>query len=241
MLATLQLRCLTILALLAVGGCAAHLESPEAVTNVDVDRYQFGLDQDCRDAGAKHGQSPSEIDAFCNCVFDTLNRDLSRSDWNRAVFFYLNGNEHDEERVMAPFLKKVIACRALALPASVAGDFAPSPPPLVGRWQWTRPVDECKDVYTFRRDGTARIESGNARSENTYTLSTAPEASGRQKISLTTTEYLKGLNCDGSAVDTTGTAATVYVRLGVRNSRLMVCKSASGLDCIGPLKRNGGP
>lgn len=233
------------LAALMLAGCATSppaVESPESVTDFDIDRYQFGMDRDCRDEGAKRGETASTIDAFCNCVFLTLQRNFTRSDWRRAVYFAMSGRERDEYEVLAPVMSTVGACRAL--PPPPGGVSLSSTPPgasLVGSWEWWRPADKCREVYTFREDGTARIESGNERTENTYVLSDKPEPSGRLKLTLTTTKYLSGRNCDGSVQDVTGKTQSLYVLFGPENRMLAVCKSVADLDCIGPLKKTASP
>jgi hypothetical protein len=231
-------RSLIVLAPLALAGCASTLKSPDAVTQADIDRYQFGLYRDCQEAGAKHGQPQLRIDVFCNCAFETLKQNLSRSDWNRAVYYYLNGRDRDELQVISPIMAKVAMCRALPLPEP-EGSAAVSqgPPSLVGRWGWTNPIDNCRETYTFRGNGTVRIESGNERTENTYRLSDTPETTGRIKITLTTTEYIGGMTCAGSSEDTTGKTITRYVLFGPENEMLAVCKSVADLDCVGPLDK----
>ncbi len=232
-------------ALFALAGCASSpvaVDSPQSVTQFDIDRYQFGMDRDCRDEGAKRGEAPPTVDAFCNCVYLTLQRNLSQSDWRRAVYFSLNGRERDEYQVLAPVMSTVGACRALPPPpggGSLSSESVASS--LVGNWQWVRPTDECREVYTFRGDGTARVESGNERTENTYVLADKPEPSGRVKLTLTTTKYLSGRNCEGLVQDVTGRTLSLYVLFGPENRMLAVCKSVADLDCIGPLKRSDAP
>ena len=234
-------RGLVVTALFALAGCAstpAGLDSPQSVTQFDIDRYQFGLDRNCRDEGAKRGEAPAMVDAFCNCVYLTLQRNLTSSDWRRAIYFYLNGRERDEYDVLAPVMSTVSACRALPPPPGGGSlTSATSSAALVGSWEWLRPGDECKEAYTFRGDGTARVESGNERTENNYVLSDDPEPSGRVKLTLTTTKYLSGRNCDGLLQDVTGRTLVTYVLFGPEKRMLAVCKSVSDLDCIGPLKK----
>lgn len=232
-------------ALVVLAGCAttpSAPESPESVTDFDIDRYQFGMDRDCRDEGARRGEAASTVDAFCNCVFLTLQHNLTRSDWRRAIYFSMSGRERDEYEVLAPVMSTVGACRALPPPPG-GGSLTSAPPgaSLVGSWQWWRPADKCREVYTFHEDGTARIESGNERTENTYVLSDKPEPSGRVKLTLTTTKYLSGRNCEGSVQDVTGRTQSLYVLFGPENQMLAVCKSVADLDCIGPLKKTTTP
>lgn len=229
-------RSLIFLALLAIAGCASTLKSPDAVTQADIDRYQFGLYRDCQEAGAQRGQPQLRIDVFCNCAYETLNQNLSRSDWKRAVYYYLNGRDREELQVISPIMEKAAMCRALPLPEE-SGAVPQGPPSLVGRWGWTNPIDNCKETYTFRADGTVRIESGNERTENTYQLSDRPETSGRIKMTLTTTKYIRGLTCAGTSEDTTGKTVTRYVLFGPENEMLAVCKSVTDLDCTGPLEK----
>lgn len=238
----LSFRALSVFAPFVLAACAASsvaLGSPESVSDFDVDRYQFGMDRDCRDEGTKRGESASTVDAFCNCVYLTLQRNLTRSDWRRAVYLYLNGREREEYQVLAPVMSTVGACRALPPPPE-GGSLAltTNAASLVGSWEWFGPANQCREVYTFRENGTARVESGNERTENTYLLSDKPEPSGRVKLTLTATKYFSGRNCEGLQQDATDRTLTLYVLFGPEKRMLAVCKSAADLDCIGPLKKS---
>lgn len=222
-----------------LGGCASKAaRTPADITEAEVARYRFGLDQECRAAGRLRGETPASIVQFCDCVYETLQHNARGEEWRRLVHLNDNGQADEERRALAPLTVGVAACRDKPLAQTAASAASASPgAALVGLWAWKRPFDGCREAFEFRDNGTVRIERGHERTENTYVVAAAPEASGRYKVSLAATLLASGLTCDGTFRDEEERNAPLFILFGYRNEALAVCDSAEGADCTGPLQR----
>ena len=114
---------------------------------------------------------------------------------------------------------------------------APSlpPPSILGSWTWTRPDNNCVEVYTYRADGTAKVVSGEQIVEETYVLSAAPEASGRYKLTANVLKDSHGRQCGDSRRDETGRTFVTYVKF-LSDGDILKCYDPSGPRCFGPLR-----
>jgi len=228
-----------VVALLAssLAGCAATIpHAPSDVSSAEIERYRFGMYQECQAAGDLRGEAVLAARAFCDCVYDTLSRNVSADAWRKLVFLNLNGRAQEERAALAPVLGGVSLCRTTMAPASATPHFEPTAA-LEGIWAWKRPFDDCHESFEFRGDGTARFERGDERTENTYRVAAAPEAGGRYRVNIAPTWFAFGVTCDGSFRDEGERRAPVYVLFGARLETLAVCDSADGADCVGPLRR----
>jgi hypothetical protein len=232
---------LTGLILLGVCGCTSAPRSPADLSDADVDRYRFGLYRDCVEAGTARIEPPSVTDAICDCVYEELEGQVGEGEWRQATFLFLSGREDEERRLLMPFLRQAAACHRLAAVETPGSGTGPAPADrLVGRWAWTRPIAHCRETYEFRSGGTVRMERGDERTENTYVVVPVPEASGRYQVSIATTWYAAGADCDGVVRDVADRKLTLHVLFGPRSEMLAVCKSAADPDCDGPLRRTLG-
>jgi hypothetical protein len=222
-----------------LGACATKTPRTAAdISEIEIARYRFGMDQECRAAGRLHGETAASIEEFCNCAYDTLERNGRPDDWRRLVFLNDNGQGDEERRALAPLLAGVSACRLQRAASAAAAEAAASPAAaLVGLWAWKRPFDGCKEAFEFRDNGTVRIERNNERTESAYAVASAPETSGRLKVSLTVTRAELGTDCNGMFRGTDERSAPLFILFGYRNKMLAVCESADGEDCAGPLQR----
>lgn len=220
-----------------LAGCAATMpRTPADVSSLEVERYRFGMYQECLAAGAVRGASAAAARAFCDCVDDVLSRNVDEAAWRRLVLLNEEGRSQEERQALAPMLAGVSLCRAAVAPAGAAPNVAPASG-IQGVWTWTRPFDGCKETFEFRANGTARFERGDERTDYDYRLAAAPEASGRYRVDIAPTWSAPGETCDGGFRDASERKAPVYVLFGARFESLAVCDSASGEDCAGPLHR----
>jgi hypothetical protein len=49
---------------------------------------------------------------------------------------------------------------------------------IVGKWTWTRADNACTELYDYRPDGTLHVQSGEEKTDNTYSISFSPEDNG---------------------------------------------------------------
>jgi hypothetical protein len=113
-----------LLACLFSAPVAAQKE-PAEVTDKEIAKYKALADTSCREAGAKQGDPKEKIDAFCGCLLTTLNKSLTRPEWQQAYFYSIKGQTKEEMAVLGPHLKNVAACR----PAPEAQPEAQATPP----------------------------------------------------------------------------------------------------------------
>jgi hypothetical protein len=113
-----------LLACLFSAPVAAQKE-PSEVTDKEIAKYKALADTSCREAGAKQGDPKEKIDAFCGCLLTTLNKSLTRPEWQQAYFYSIKGQTKEEMAVLGPHLKNVAACR----PAPEAQPEAQATPP----------------------------------------------------------------------------------------------------------------
>ncbi len=228
-----------LLLFLLVPLAASALSSPDEVTARDVETYKYGIDKGCRNQGAKRKDSGKEIDIVCGCALEALNATLTFKDWQEA--YYADRKKQDQVEAKAlqqsgPAMKACVAKarQAERPPSAKAGQPAPS---LLGTWEWRLQNTGCREAYTFLPAGVLTVTSGAEKTDNTYELSSTPEASGRYKLVTKVTKDYGGQDCSKSSADRTGKSTTFYLVFNVDSSVMGMCFSETGLDCMGPLKK----
>jgi hypothetical protein len=135
--------------------------------------------------------------------------------------------------MMRIFLAAPLSLIVLTSTFAIANENAPHP--IVGQWEWTN--KNCVEKYTYRKDGTALVESGEDRNEDKYEISGTPEGNNRHRLKVTTVRDSAGKDCSGSVSDSTGESATVFVEFGSSYTQMLVCLDANSYKCFGPLRR----
>ena len=126
---------------------------------------------------------------------------------------------------------------ALVTAAAEAASPKAAPHPIVGKWEWTRPENACKEVYDFRSDGTAHIVSGAEVTDNTYTITRTPDESRFYRLKLKVTKDHGGKDCGDRDEDNTGEENTIYIYINPERTMHVICIAAAFDTCYGPLKR----
>jgi hypothetical protein len=129
----------------------------------------------------------------------------------------------------------VIAVTASFL--SMAQTPVPSAHPLVGKWQWTRPENNCTEVYDFRPDGTVPVISGSEKTDNTYAVAGSPDKNGFYRLTMKTTKDYGGKDCADDSSDNTGQESTNYIFFDPSKTMHIVCVEPKAERCYGPLRR----
>jgi hypothetical protein len=109
--------------------------------------------------------------------------------------------------------------------------------PLLGQWQWTDARNGCTEVYDFRPDGTAPVVSGDERTDNTYTVSEAPESTGFYTLTLFTVKDHGGKDCGNDETDNTSMENVVYLLFEPNLTEFIICTEPKVEACFGPLRR----
>ena len=131
-----------------------------------------------------------------------------------------------------------LASAASALVATAAAqERPPSGHPLVGTWQWTHKESNCTEVYEFRADGTAFIESRDERTDNTFTVAAEPDANGFYRVVLRTTKDHGGQDCVNDVANNTGLESINYNLFTPDRTQMLICYEPTRSACFGPLRR----
>ena len=114
---------------------------------------------------------------------------------------------------------------------------AQEPPSIVGKWTFTDPRNGCKETYDFRADGTATARSGTEKTEDTYSMTSEPDANGYYALTITTVKDYGGKDCGESEDDNTGQKSTVYLRFHPTGNAYIFCYTPAFERCFGPYKK----
>ena len=120
----MKLRFSAVLLACVFSASAFAQKEPAEVTDGEIAKYKVAAETECRVGAAGKGD-PADIAAFCSCLFASLDKTMTRPEWQQ-VYFYANGGEGARARqVLDPHLKKT-ECRpqgaAKAAPAAPAAD-----------------------------------------------------------------------------------------------------------------------
>jgi hypothetical protein len=136
-----------------------------------------------------------------------------------------------------PALALVVALSASAVAAPGTIVRPPVGHPLLGKWQWTRVVNKCTEVYEYKEDGTAPVSSGTERTENTYTVASDPDPNGFYRMTIRTTKDYGGKDCGDDTSDSTGMESENFLLFSPDRNQYLACVEPKLEKCFGPLRR----
>ena len=84
---------------------------PSEVTDGEIARYKETAQAACRESGMARGDPQTGINAFCNCVLETLSKSMKRTEWQQAYFYSLKKQQPEEQAVYAPHRASLEGCR----------------------------------------------------------------------------------------------------------------------------------
>jgi hypothetical protein len=95
---------------IASSGCAP--QSPTDVTDMQIALYQKNILQGCQKGGRQRGGDPRNVDAFCDCVVETMKVRVSHVDWQRAYVAATHERHEQEQAIFAPSMDSLQTCKA---------------------------------------------------------------------------------------------------------------------------------
>lgn len=118
--------------------------------------------------------------------------------------------------------------------ATCQGAFAADDNPVVGDWEWNPTRGQCREMHSYRADGSATTRSGEEILEKTYAITKV--SAGTYRLDMKVVASNGGKDCLGSttAVDAT---ATTYVML-LNDGGYFTCASEDGMSCYGSARRH---
>lgn len=138
-------------------------------------------------------------------------------------------------KLIAALLTSATMLQAVAAPMVISRPIAGHP--LIGKWQWTRSMNKCTEVYDFRDDGTVPVISGTERTDNVYTVAVDPDINGFYRMTIRTTKDHGGKDCGNDESDSTGVESTNYLFFNASRDQYRACYEPSLNKCFGPLRR----
>ena len=130
-------------------------------------------------------------------------------------------------------LTGTISICAVLLLASVA---SAQVHPIVGKWQWTRDVNNCAEVYEYRVDGSLHVVSGCEVCDNLYEISANPDTNGCYELKGIMLKSNGGGDCSDSQSNTVGKPYAIYVIFHRTEPLHLACFHPSLSRCFGPLQ-----
>ena len=118
----MKLRLTAMLLACAFSATAYAQKEPAEVTDGEIAKYKNVSESDCRSGAAGKGD-PADIAAFCSCLFASLNKTMTRPEWQQATFYTQQGDAVRVRQVLDPHLKQS-TCR----PQGAAQAQPPAPP-----------------------------------------------------------------------------------------------------------------
>ena len=101
----MKINTLTALVTCAIAGSAW------AQTDAQIEDYKRAAETACRDGGKKQGDPPAKVEAFCGCMIETLNKNMTPAEWKKIVGYARNNQAKEEREALTPHLEKMDACR----------------------------------------------------------------------------------------------------------------------------------
>jgi len=119
-----------LIALAWAATAPAAQQSAAQVTDVQVSNYKRVAAEGCRDAGKKQGDPEEQVNAFCGCVMDTLDKSMSTAQWREVVSYSLSNQPEQEAKALTPHLAKTKACAPKPPSSEPAAKPTPTEPAL---------------------------------------------------------------------------------------------------------------
>jgi hypothetical protein len=102
-------------------------KEPAEVNDGEIAKYKTSAENECR-AGAAGKGDPKDVAQFCGCIFASLNKTMTRPEWQQAYFYSQKGEAARVREVLNPHLKTA-ECRPQAAAAAQPPAESQSAPP----------------------------------------------------------------------------------------------------------------
>jgi hypothetical protein len=107
----MKIRTLTALLTCAIAGSAWSQKTASDVTDAQIADYKRTAETACRDGGKQQGDPQAQVEAFCGCMIETLNKNMTPAEWKQVVGYARNNQSKEEREALLPHLSK-LDCRA---------------------------------------------------------------------------------------------------------------------------------
>ena len=107
----MKLRTFAVLLACTIAGSAWAQKTASTVTEAQIADYKQTAQNACRDGGKQQGDPEAKVEAFCGCMLETLNKNMTAAEWRQVVAYSQNNQEREEREALMPHLKKLDVCR----------------------------------------------------------------------------------------------------------------------------------
>jgi hypothetical protein len=210
--------------------------------DADVRQYKLNVEMSCRDEGAQKGGTPEQVAMICGCLVADLDARVPALDWKAAAGAAAARDERAEMAVMRAYHREASQkCRPEnSLEVSKFAALGQKPPALPGTWFLKMPRTGCEETYRFTADGKVNVTSAREQTENEFKVFPPEDKSARWRLTITTRKDNRQPDCGGSTADDTGKSTTQHVFVNYAQDVMLVCTTAQGYQCFGPLIRKPG-
>lgn len=118
----------------------------------------------------------------------------------------------------------------------VPGVPPPTGHPILGKWKFDLPQQNCFEIYDFLPNGTRLYASAEEAGESAYEISPEPGPSGFYSIKDTIIKNNGKLDCSGGTTPV-GHEVTLFIRFHPSGQKLIMCQEESMQSCFGPFIR----
>lgn len=95
-------------------------QSPADVTDAQIKQYKTSAEKACTDAGKAQGDPPKRVAEFCKCMTGVFEKNLTKTEWQKVVYFSANDRHSEEVNVLGPHMNKIRECRLPVDPPGAA-------------------------------------------------------------------------------------------------------------------------
>jgi hypothetical protein len=95
----------------------SHLANAATITRDDVTPIHINIiknsiEQGCKHRGREVGDEPANVDAFCECVSNELNKSMTENDWKDLVVYAASNRTAERDQLLASkMLSNTAACK----------------------------------------------------------------------------------------------------------------------------------
>ena len=105
----MKLRFSALLVACALAAPVFAQKEPAEVTDGEIAKYKVSGETECRVGAAGKGD-PADVAAFCSCLFKSLDKTMTRPEWQQVYFYTHTGDGPKARAVIDPHLQKA-ECR----------------------------------------------------------------------------------------------------------------------------------
>lgn len=92
-------------------GAALAQQAPSEVTDGEIAKYKKAAYEGCREPGLAQKHPEATVNEFCSCMIATLDKEMKRTEWQQAYFYWVKKQDAEAQAVLNPHKSKLAACR----------------------------------------------------------------------------------------------------------------------------------